>query len=141
MPQPSTDPLEVGASPNRPPEAMAVTAAPPRVSTVTGVPDIEVAALQLKLKPDGVPKEGPSRVELPSCPLLLSPQARTDPVEVRARAFSKLAEMAVTFVPVGRETGPGLPWSSVVPTPRPPAVLNPQEKTWPSEVRARATLD
>src|SRR5712692_8118025 len=68
-------------------------------------------------------------VPLPSCPNELSPQARTDPVDVRARLNVPPAATDAIVVPTGRLTGTGTPLSVVVPLPSWPELLVPQAST------------
>src|SRR5450759_2240087 len=117
-PQASTWPVEVSARLWSKPPAMAVTVVPEGRLTATGV-----------LLPVVVPS--------PSWPFLLSPQARTWPVELSARPKLPPPAMAVTVVPEGRLTWTGMLLSVVVPLPSWPYRLKPQASTWPLEVSAR----
>src|ERR1700674_5457488 len=97
---------------------MAVTVVPEGRLTATGV-----------LLPVVVPS--------PSWPFLLSPQARTWPVELSARPKLPTPAMPVTVVPEGRLTATGVLLSVVGPLPSWPYRLKPQASTWPLEVSAR----
>ena len=50
----------------------------------------------------------PPTLPFPSSPYVLSPQARTVPLDVNARLWSPPAETAVRWVPAGRSTGTGV---------------------------------
>src|SRR5450759_1038484 len=121
LPQARTWRIHVSARLWKPPAAMEVTMAPAGRLTATGV-----------VLPVVVP--------LPSCPELLSPHARTLPVEVNARLWASPPEMAVTVVPDGRVTPTGVRALAVAPLPSWPELLRPQASTWPFDVRARLWL-
>jgi hypothetical protein len=87
-PQASTCPVEVTAKLCWVPAAIAVTVVP------TGN-EVDIGTLLLVLVP------------FPNSPLLLSPQASTCPVEVRAKLWSPPAAIAVTVVPTGNDTDTG----------------------------------
>src|ERR1700719_2572951 len=75
-------------------------------------------------------------VPSPSCPNLLSPQARTWPVVVRASVCPQPARIDVTRVPGGSCTLTGVSLLMVVSWPSCPSVLSPQARSDPPAAAA-----
>src|SRR5437763_8088092 len=69
---------------------------------------------------------------MPSSPVLLLPQAHTEPSDFRARANDVPAAIAMTPLPAPSfETAAGVEWSFSVPLPSSPTLLFPQARTSP----------
>ena len=79
----------------------------------------------------------PLRVGTRGSPLALVPQASSLPPPVSAREKLPPGRTAVTLTPAERCTRTGVSRRLVVPSPSWPALLRPQEYTWPAVVTAR----
>src|SRR5882757_1119807 len=110
FPHASTFPVEVRARLWKHPALIAETVVPLGILDVTG-------RLRRLLVPS------------PSCPLLLSPQASTFPLEVRARLCEQLANRPRTLEPAGSLVMTGVVLSVLVPVPSSPSAFRPQAHT------------